>query len=192
MKRICSVEGCTKKTRARGLCSMHYQRFMHHGSTDPLENQDGSRTKYPDEYRSWYSMVRRCTKENQTSYKKYGAKGVSLCERWQGAFGFRNFLEDMGEKPLHGNTAGGMPIYTIDRIDPTKGYYKENCRWANWYEQAAHRSNTSKHPGVYFHKQSGSWCMHCTEHRKCKSKYFKTFEEAWKARKEWEKENPLI
>ena len=131
-------------------------------------------------------MVRRCTKENQPGYKKYGAEGIKLCDRWQGGYGFKNFLEDMGEKPKHGNTDGGMPIYSIDRIDATKGYYKENCRWSTWYEQAANRSNTSKHPGVYKHV-GGLWCAHWMDHGKKVSKYFKTFEEALEARKNWEK-----
>ena len=188
---ICKVDGCDKKVVGRGLCSKHYQRFMHHGTTDPLESHDGLRTKYPDEYRSWYAMVRRCTKENQSGYKKYGAEGIKLCDRWQGGYGFKNFLEDMGEKPKHGNTDGGMPIYSIDRIDASKGYYKENCRWSTWYEQAANRSNTSKHPGVYKHV-GGLWCAHWMDHGKKISKYYKTFEEAVEARKAWEKENPLM
>lgn len=186
---ICKVNGCNKKAVGRGLCSKHYQRFMHHGSTEPMEVHDGLRTKYPDEYRSWYAMVRRCTKQNQPSYNKYGAKGINICERWLGGYGFRNFLEDMGEKPKHGNTKGGMPIYSLDRVDASKGYYKENCRWATWYEQAANRSNTSAHPGVCFHKQSGLWCASFMNK---KSKYFKSFEDAMEQRKTWEQEDPLF
>ena len=39
---------------------------------------------------------------------------------------------------------------TLDRIDNTKGYSPENCRWANWNIQNANRSNNNVHPGVYF------------------------------------------
>lgn len=189
---ICKVEGCDKRSIGRGLCSKHYQRFMHHGSTEPMEVHDGLRTKYPDEYRSWYSMVRRCTKPNQTSFAKYGAKGVELCERWKGGKGFRHFLEDMGEKPEHGNTEGGMPLYTIDRIDASKGYEPGNCVWANWHEQAKHRKNTGDTPGVSFHKQSGKWRAAFTKGYKTKAKYFATKEEAIAQRKAWEEKPPLI
>lgn len=192
MINICKVDGCIRNVRARGLCSMHYQRFIHHGTTDPLESHDGLRTKYPDEYRSWYAMVRRCIKENQNSYKKYGAKGIKLCDRWQGGYGFKNFLEDMGEKPKHGNTDGGMPIYSIDRIDTSKGYCKENCRWSTWQEQAANRSNTGDTPGVSLHKKTGLWRAALTRNRKLYCKYFKTKEEAISQREQWEKEIPLI
>lgn len=32
---LCSVDGCSKPKRGRGMCSMHYQRYMKHGSTEP-------------------------------------------------------------------------------------------------------------------------------------------------------------
>lgn len=164
---------------------------MHHGSTEPMEVHDGLRTKYPDEYRSWYSMVRRCTKPSQTGFAKYGAKGIELCERWKGGRGFRNFLEDMGEKPKHGNTDGGMPLYTIDRKDATRGYSPDNCYWATWQEQAANRSNTGKTPGVSLHEKTGLWRAALTRNRKIYCRYFKTKEEAISQRKRWEKEIPL-
>lgn len=189
---ICKVEGCDSKSIGRGFCSKHYQRFMRHGSTEPMEVHNGLRTKYPDEYRSWYAMVRRCTKPNQASFKKYGAKGIKLCERWQGGHGFRNFLEDMGEKPIHGNTKNGMPLYSLDRIDSSKGYDKNNCRWATWQEQAANRGNTGDTPGVSLHKKTGLWRAALTRNRKLYCKYFKTKEEAISQREQWEKEIPLI
>jgi len=187
---ICKVNGCDKKAVGRGLCSKHYQRFMHHGSTEPMEVHDGLRTKYPDEYRSWYAMVRRCTKQNQPSYNKYGAKGITVCERWLGGYGFRNFLEDMGEKPKHGNTKNGMPIYSLDRIDASKGYDKDNCRWSTWLEQAKNRRNTYGVRGVKYHKQSGLWHASYTINGHRTTKYFHTEEEAIGQRRKWEQEYP--
>lgn len=78
----------------------------------------------------------------------YGARGIKVCERW---LTFANFLADMGEKPKG---------KTLDRIDGTKGYFKENCRWATPLEQAAN----SRHPrfieinGVARHIKG--WAIH--------------------------------
>jgi len=76
-------------------------------------------------------MIVRCRSKNSTSYPSYGAKGISVCDRWDK---FENFLEDMGERPR------GMDL---DRINPKDNYYKENCRWIT-------KSENSKRTGKYF------------------------------------------
>lgn len=80
-------------------------------------------------YRSWVSMRRRCSAKKDTSFHRYGARGISVCERWSE---YSNFLSDMGERP-EGTS--------LDRIDGSKGYSKDNCRWATAIEQA---KNTKK------------------------------------------------
>jgi hypothetical protein len=58
------------------------------------------------------------------AYKKYGARGISVCDRW---LTFENFLADMGEPP-----AGA----SIDRKNGSGNYEPGNCRWASAKEQA--------------------------------------------------------
>lgn len=41
-ERTCSVPDCESKKLARGLCSKHYQRMKHHGSTDSLLLERGT------------------------------------------------------------------------------------------------------------------------------------------------------
>lgn len=75
-------------------------------------------------YHSWKAMKTRCYNLNTKDYHRYGARGISVCDNWKNSF--LSFLSDMGERP-EGTT--------LDRINPNKGYYPENCRWATMKEQ---------------------------------------------------------
>jgi hypothetical protein len=73
-------------------------------------------------------MKRRCYTKTCKSYALYGGKGVRVSEEWVNSF--ENFYKDMGNCPS---------TYELDRINNSKGYSKENCRWASEIEQARNR-----------------------------------------------------
>lgn len=84
-------------------------------------------------YISWKSMKARCLNKNATSYEYYGAKGVTICDKW---LTYQNFLNDMGERP------DGM---TIDRIDAFGNYKPSNCKWSTRLEQNQNKTNAVKY-----------------------------------------------
>jgi hypothetical protein len=138
---------CGKTTVTTGLklttghtksCGCLYRK---HGKTDSPE------------YNIWHGLKKRCSEENGVGWKRYGGRGIFVCERW--ANDFRAFLEDMGQRP--------SSELSIDRIDNDKGYecgkcpdclsrgtVKLNCRWATATQQIRNRSNTLfiTHEGV--------------------------------------------
>jgi DNA-binding XRE family transcriptional regulator len=77
-------------------------------------------------------MTRRCTDPSNNRYQYYGARGITVCDRWRGVCGFENFLADMGERP---------PGMTLDRFPDINGNYEPgNCRWATKVQQARNKS----------------------------------------------------
>lgn len=86
-------------------------------------------------YEAWQGTKKRCLNINNKCYKNYGGRGITVCPRWlDKEKGFENFLEDMGYPPE--NTS-------LDRIDNSGDYCKENCRWATRIEQSHNKRNNN-------------------------------------------------
>jgi len=98
-------------------------------------------------YRRWINAKARCYNPNDTHYKDYGGRGITMSDE------FRNdpraFCEYLDSLPGFG------PEKTMDRTDNDAGYYRENLRWATRSQQQSNRRRYGK--GITFDKRARLW-----------------------------------
>jgi hypothetical protein len=78
-------------------------------------------------YQNYYAMMRRCYKKSHPDYKHWGAKGIIVCFHWKD--NYINFFD-------WAINNGWKEKYSLDRIDPTKNYTPENCKWVTKSDQS--------------------------------------------------------
>ncbi len=138
-------------------------------------------------YQTWNGMVQRCTNPKNSSYKDYGARGITVCEEWLDVSNFVAWAEA---------TYPNIEDATLDRIDNDKGYSPENCTWSDKttqrINQRIRKDNKSGVVGVRYYDRDGVWTAYISinnAHKHIGS--FKTLEEAVLARDNYIIENKL-
>ncbi len=99
-------------------------------------------------YNVWSSMRERCYCPSCDAYQYYGADGITVCDEWQDYSAFERWALSHGYDP----TAKSHQC-TIDRIDNTKGYSPDNCRWVDSITQS---NNQRKNIILVFNGESKS------------------------------------
>ena len=98
------------------------------------------------------SMKTRCYNPNRQSSKYYYEKGIGVCDEWMDKRkGHDNFV-------IWALENGYSDDLTLDRIDCTKGYSPENCRWVSQSVQSFNRSQQASKTGVrgvYYKRKNG-------------------------------------
>lgn len=94
-----------------------------------MKHGDSGKNRAP-EYKIWAGMLSRCNNPNHISFKRYGERGIGVCEEWKD---YTNFIRDMGYRP--------SSKHSLERRDNSKGYSKENCFWATLIEQGRNKRN---------------------------------------------------
>lgn len=90
------------------------------------------------EWRAWNSMKSRCHQPSNKNFINYGARGITVCDRWRESF--ENFFADMGARP--------SSEHQIDRVNNDGPYEPDNCRWATRKQNMRNRRNTVRYGGL--------------------------------------------
>jgi hypothetical protein len=80
-------------------------------------------------YRIWYRMMERCYNKDDYQYEATGKLGIKVCKRWHN---YKNFMKDVS---YHKNLE-------FSRIDNTKDYSPNNCKWMSHSEVMLNRRYT--------------------------------------------------
>lgn len=86
------------------------------------------------EYKIWERMVSRCHNPDDAAFDRYGARGITVCDRWRTSF--ETFLADVGTRP--------SDSHSMDRYPNNDGNYEPaNCRWATDTQQGRNKRNNN-------------------------------------------------
>lgn len=86
----------------------------------------------PSFYNTWQAMKQRCYNKNNPKYKRYGGRGISVCEEWIDIKGFAEWALSNGWKQ-------GL---TLDRINNDGNYCPKNCHWVSVSENSRKKCTT--------------------------------------------------
>lgn len=90
-------------------------------------------------YVTWNGIMQRTANPNDIGYPNYGGRGIKISERWQDPWLFAEDIgREIGPRP-EGVGEGGLPLYSLDRINVDGDYEEGNVRWATQSVQLINR-----------------------------------------------------
>lgn len=92
---------------------------------------------WTQEFQAWRNMICRCMYPKTPCFKNYGARGITICDRWLNSFS--DFLADIGTKPtrLHSlNRKNNDSHYSCGRCEQClRMGWVLNCEWSTKVDQ---------------------------------------------------------
>ena len=119
------------KTHSCGCLSREYSRERMAARNHGNEYTKTHGLSLTSEYHAWQQAIQRTTNPNNSRWKDYGGRGITIAPEWLGDSGFEEFYAHIGPKP--------DPELTLDRINNDGGYQPDNVRWADRLTQTHNR-----------------------------------------------------
>lgn len=140
---VCRCD-CGEVTTARGDklitgqriscgCALTEKKKSGTGGRRPIHGMTNTRF-----YAIWKSMKQRCLNVNNKDYARYGGRGIRICDEWMT---FENFKNDMLMSYEEHLKLHGEKDTSIDRINTSGDYTRNNSRWATQLVQQQNRTN---------------------------------------------------
>ena len=101
-------------------------------------------------YGVYSSMLARCYNPKSISYRYYGGRGITVCDEWKNDF--KAFV-DWAQNNRYNDSL------SIDRIDNSKGYCPENCRWVTLLDQSKNKSTSVSYTHNGETHNLKEWCQ---------------------------------
>lgn len=129
-------------------------------------------------YKTWDSMMQRCNNPKHGSFKNYGKRGVYVSEEFKDCSIFISYLES-----LPNYSSKKIKRLTIDRIDNSKGYERDNIKWSSRREQMLNTrirsNNKSGYKGVSYIEKLNKY--RCYYYKNGKQEHLGLFDSALEA-----------
>lgn len=93
-------------------------------------------------YRIYRNMLSRCSNPKSAEYKNYGGRGVSVCDEW---------VNNPESFFAWAKSSGYSDDLTLDRIDVSKDYSPDNCRFVDMTAQA---NNTTRNHRITYNGET--------------------------------------
>lgn len=129
-----TVVGHTLRRGTSTNCGCVREAFFNSGKNKPNLKHGGKKDRL---YGVWIGIKDRCYNPNSKYYRRYGARGITVCDEWMNDYAsFREWALKNGY-----DDSAKKGACTLDRIDNDKGYHPSNCRWVSMKAQSNNRSS---------------------------------------------------
>lgn len=134
-------KGCTSNIkRGKATC-----KCIHSKRISISRSKEGRDTPI---YNKWLGMKCRCFNKNDSHFKDYGGRGITICPEWLDFDVFYKWSLENGYKDG----------YSIERKDVNGNYCPENCCWIPLEDQPKNKRNTIYIEINGIEKRLKEWC----------------------------------